>query len=183
VTGRPGLAVLLRELEVRRQHNPHDVLVRRVVRLRAGDACEYCLHPTVGQFHIDHIIPADLWADYIVDRIPSLPPIEGRRGPNHLENLAWCCSFCNESKGQQVTARVYRRVERLFDPRYDGDAWSQHFAFLHNYLYVVGITPLGLATEKALGFNDGRLGGPLATRHDTILKRRYPPRWARPLLV
>jgi len=66
---------------------------------------------------------------------------------------------------------------------YHGDAWSQHFAFLHNYLYVVGITPLGLATEKALGFNDGRLGGPLATRHDTILKRRYPPRWARPLLV
>jgi hypothetical protein len=26
------------------------------VRLRANDACEYCLHPTVGQFHIDHII-------------------------------------------------------------------------------------------------------------------------------
>jgi len=183
VTGGPRLSVLLQELEGRRQHSPHDSLVRRVVRLRANDACEYCLHSTVGQFHIDHIIPADVWAGYTANEIPGLSPIKGRRGPNHLDNLAWCCPFCNEGKGQRITTRVQGHVQRLFDPRYDGATWPRHFAFLHQYLYIVGITPLGLATEQALNFNDGRRGGPLATRHDTILRRRYPPRWARPLLV
>ena len=50
------------------------------MRLRANDACEYCLHPTVGQFHIDHIIPADVWVGYTANKIPGLSPIEGRRG-------------------------------------------------------------------------------------------------------
>ncbi len=183
MTGRSRLSALLQQLEGQQQHSPHNNLVRRIVRLRANDACEYCLHPTFGQFHVDHIISADLWDAYTAGKIPGLPPIKGRRGPNHLGNYAWCCPFCNESKGQHVTARVQGRVQRLFDPRHDDDIWSHHFVFMHQYLYVIGVTPLGLATERALHLNEGKLGGPLATRHDSILNGRYPPRWARPLLV
>lgn len=38
-------------------HSPRNPDVRDVVRLRAGDACEYCLLPTIGHFNIEHIIP------------------------------------------------------------------------------------------------------------------------------
>jgi len=71
------------------RNDPHDALVRQIARLRARDACEYCLHPTNGQFEIDHIIPEALWSDYIAGRLDAaLQPISGRRGPDHLDNFA-----------------------------------------------------------------------------------------------
>jgi hypothetical protein len=45
---------------------------------------------------------------------------------------------------------------RLFDPR--RDTWSEHFTFLNHYLFIVGITPVGVATQRALGFNAGEIG-------------------------
>jgi hypothetical protein len=74
-----------------------------------------------------------------------------------------------------VTYRVGRRQIRLFDPRYD--MWSDHFDFMNQYLFVVGISPVGVATQRALGFNVGEISGPLGTRHDSILDGRYPPPW------
>jgi hypothetical protein len=151
------------------------------VRLRARDACEYCLLPTTGQFQIDHIIPPALWDDYLAGRLQPLRPAPGRRGPDHLGNFAWCCPFCNTAKGQQVTQRVGRRGFRLFDPR--RDRWPEHFVFVHHYLFIVGLPGIGQATERALGFNEPRPGGPLGTRHDAILVGRYPPPWARAWLI
>jgi hypothetical protein len=55
-----ALGGLIAQVEREEQNDPHDPLVRQVVRLRARDACEYCLHPTTGQFEIDHIIPIAL---------------------------------------------------------------------------------------------------------------------------
>jgi hypothetical protein len=151
------------------------------VRLRARDACEYCLLPTSGQFQIDHIIPPALWHDYLAGRLRPIQTASERTGPDHVGNFAWCCPFCNTAKGQQVTHRVGRRTARLFYPR--RDRWSEHFVFVHNYLFIVGLPGIGQATEQALRLNDPRLGGPLGTRHDAVLVGRYPPPWARAWIV
>jgi hypothetical protein len=45
--------------------------------------------------------------------------VPGRSGPDHLDNVAWACAFCNVSKQQRVTYRVGRHTLRLFDPRLD----------------------------------------------------------------
>ena len=149
--------------------------------MRARDACEYCLLPTSGQFHVDHVIPPTVWQDYVAGSLPSVRPTPARRGPHHLDNFAWCCPFCNTAKGHQVSRRSGRRLYRLFDPRHD--RWPEHFAFVHGYLFIVGLAGIGRATEEALRFNDPRLDGPLGTRHDAILVGRYPPAWARLWLV
>jgi len=168
---------MLRELESQERNDPHDERIRLAVRLRARDACEYCLMPTTGQFHIDHIIPSTHWEDYMGGRLPELPPDMPRRGTDHLDNFAWACPFCNVAKGQQTVRRLGRDSHRLFDPRHDH--WEEHFVFLHNYLFIVGVSPVGEATEQALQFNSGRINGPLGARHDAVLVRRYPPTWAR----
>lgn len=142
------------------RHSPQDALIRQIVRLRARDRCEYCLHPTMGQFQIDHILPSARW------QVQSAT----RRGPNHLENYAWSCPFCNTAKGAQIAGRVAGLPTRLFDPRLD--RWRDHFTSMHRFLFIAGITPIGVATEKALGFNGGGIGGPLGTRHESILVGR-----------
>jgi len=171
---------LVAQVAGQQRNDPHDPLVRQVVRLRARDACEYCLHPTTGQFEIDHIIPTALWPDYSAGRLDAaLQPIPGRRGPDHLDNFAWSCPFCNLGKRQHVTQRISQTTVRLFDPR--RDVWSTHFRFLNNHLFIAGTTLISVATQRALGFNAGDIGGPLGTRHDSIVAGRYPPRWVAPL--
>lgn len=157
------LALLLGELAALPRHDSHDARVRLAVAGRARGVCEYCLLPTGGQFQIDHIIPP------------------ARGGRDHLDNFAWCCPFCNRAKGQHVTFRVGRRASRLFDPR--RDRWEEHFVFAHHHLFIVGVTAIGEATERALGFNDNRLDGPLGARHDAVMVDRYPPPWARHWLI
>lgn len=168
---------LLEELSARQRHDPTDPTVRLAVRLRARGACEYCLLPTVGQFHVDHVIPLARWREYAAGRLRAVEPVPLRQGPDHLDNLAWCCPFCNTAKADHVASRSGRVRTRLFDPR--RDHWQQHLSFVHNYLFLVGVTDIGRTTEEVLGLNDSRLGGPLGTRHDLILVGRYPPRWAR----
>lgn len=180
--GPARLQDLLIQLESQPRNDPDNGLIRRVVRLRARDTCEYCLRRTVSPFHIDHIIPADLWKSYITGRIAGVPPIVGRRGPDHLDNYAWSCPLCNGSKLQRIAARVNGRNQRIFDPRYD--YWPEHFVFMSRYLAITAITPiglggyLGLATEQILNLNGGGLNGPLVTRYEDIVSGRYPPEWA-----
>lgn len=169
------VAILLQ----RHIHGQRNEDVRAVVRLRAGDACEYCLMPTNSRFHVDHIIPPSLWPAYTENRLPGVPLRTGRQGPNHIDNYAWACPFCNEAKGEKVTGVVGDTRTRFFDPRHDH--WPDHFVFLagNNYLYVVGASLEGRATETGLNFNVGGTEGPLGPRHVAIGERRYPPRWAR----
>jgi len=149
------------------------------VRLRANDACEYCLLPTVGTFNVEHIIPPRLWGDYVAGRLPGIVPHIGRQGPHHIDNYAWSCSFCNGRKKDRVMLGAGRGSARFFDPRFD--YWPDHFAFLagSEHLLIEGISPEGRATEIGLGFNEGGTEGPLGTRHVVIVKRIYPPAWAR----
>jgi len=170
------LAELLEQIAGADRNNPHADLVRQVTRLRARNVCEYCLLPTSRQFQIDHIVPAALWPDYTANRLSTaITPIANRRGPDHLDNFAWCCPFCNEGKRQRITHRVGRHVLRLFDPRHD--IWSDHLTFMNHYLFIVGLTPIGVATQRALEFNVGGISGPLGTRHDSILDGHYLPPW------
>jgi 5-methylcytosine-specific restriction endonuclease McrA len=177
----PGLRALLEYLTQRERHDPHDEIVRLAVQLRANDRCEYCLLPTTGQFHVDHIVPTAVWNDYAAGRVRGVLPLSGRARPDNLSNFAWSCAFCNTRKGNRVTFRLQRRAHRLFDPR--SDQWREHFIFLRSYLFIVGITDVGRATTQVLGFNDARLNGPLGTRHEAILAGHYPPGWARSWLA
>ena len=177
----PDLAARLARLRRRAVHSPRNPDVRDVVRLRASDACEYCLLPTIGRFHLEHIIPPRLWTDYAAGRLPGVPPRPDRHGPNHSDNYAWSCPFCNEAKSERVAHGTGRRATRFFDPRYD--RWPDHFVFpsASGYLFIVGVTEVGRATAglHGLHFNAGGLEGPLGTRHITILRGDYPPSWAR----
>jgi len=168
---------MLRELEGRERHSPRDDIVRLAVRLRARDACEYCLLPTTSQFHVEYVIPPARWDAYAHGQLPAVPPLPGRQGPEHVDNFAWCCPFCNLAKGQRVEQIVGQASHRLFDPR--RDRWSEHLRLAPGNLFIVGVTGIGRATELALSLNDPRPTGPLGARQEMVLAGRYPPRWAR----
>lgn len=151
----PGLERRIAALRRRPVHSPDNRDVRAVVRLRAHDTCEYCLLPTTNTFHIEHIIPANLWGEYVQGRLLGVPTQPGRNGPDNIDNYAWSCPYCNGRKGERVTHGVGRRAVRFFDPRYD--FWPDHFTFLagSKYLFLDGLSPEGRATEQGLGFNEG----------------------------
>ncbi len=175
----PGLERRIAALQQRPVHSPDNREVRAVVRLRARDACEYCLLPTTSVFHVEHIIPPGLWSDYMSGRLPGVAPQPGRGGPDHIDNYAWSCPFCNGRKKDRVVLGLGRGATRFFDPRYD--RWPDHFVFLpaSAYLLIEGVSPEGKATEIGLGLNEGGTDGPLGTRHVLIVKGEYPPPWAR----
>jgi len=179
VTSSPGLNRRLVALLRRAVHSPDNREVRAVVRLRARDACEYCLLPTTNAFHIEQIIPPALWEDYVEGRLPGVAPQPDRGGPDHIDNYAWSCPACNGRKGERVALGAGLRAVRFFDPRHD--YWPDHFTFLASskYLYIAGVSPEGRATEIGLGFNEGGTEGPLGARHVRIMDGDYPPAWAR----
>ena len=179
----PGsrLEPILQQLATQSRHDQRAPLVRFAVRLRSGDACEYCLLPTLGRFQIDHIIPPERWLDYVAGRIRALTPTSDRQGPHHIDNYAWACPFCNAAKSDQVVRRVGRDQHRLYDPR--RDVWIEHFRLANRHLLIIGISDIGAATVQTLRMNDSRLDGPVALRHEAILEGAYPPFWARNTLT
>lgn len=63
---------------------------------------------------------------------------------------------------------------RLFDPR--RDAWAEHFT-LWKGVCILGRTPIGVGTERRLGFQAGGMNGPLVVRVAMRLENLYPPKW------
>ena len=113
-------------------------MLRRIVAARAGYACEYCLIPQLlagGEMQIDHIIPVS------------------KVGSTHLRNLCSCCTSCNRFKGARTMATdpVNGSVAHIYDPR--AEEWGDHFRWSDNGLVIVGATPTGRATTRALCFN------------------------------
>jgi len=98
-----------------------------------------------------------------------------------VDNFAWSCPFCNQAKLQTVSVRVGGRLTSLFDPRYH--QWADHFAFVEQYIYLIGITDIGRATIEVLDINDRRQMNHVAPRHIAILNGDYPPDWAQDLLI
>jgi len=177
----PGLRRRIAALRQHASHSAHDNGVREVVRLRSNDACEYCLLPTTSKFEIEHIIPRNRWTTYQTNQLPGVRPRLDRHGPDHIDNYAWACPFCNRAKADRVSHRIERKPIRFFDPRHD--SWPAHFVFAPASAYVVilGATSVGSVTAgpRGLGFNRGGPEGPMVTRHVEVLNGSYPPMWAR----
>lgn len=112
--------------------------VRRQVRDRAGDRCEYCRHParfSCAPFVCEHVVP----------RV--------RGAGSTLAELAWACPACNAHKYAKTHApdpQTGRSVP-LFNPR--RQRWSRHFGWSQDYLLIEGRTATGRATLAALHLN------------------------------
>ena len=116
-----------------------DAVLRKRVRERAADRCEYCLMPQ-GAVHtrlqIEHIVA------------------QQHLGSDEDSNLALACDLCNRYKGPNLSAidPETGTVVRLFHPR--EDAWEEHFAM--QGARIVGLTAKGRATLRLLLFNSPR---------------------------
>ena len=110
--------------------------IRRAVRRRADERCEYCLLPDrlAGRsFEIDHVRPLR------------------HRGLTVADNLAWACPLCNGAKQASVSAFDPETDELvpLFDPRLQ--PWREHFAL--DTLLLIGKTATGRAAADFLRMN------------------------------
>lgn len=80
--------------------------LRRLVRDRAKDTCEYCLIPeqvTLVPHQVDHVIA------------------EKHGGQTNEANLALACALCNKYKGSDLASvdTVTGEIIRLYQPRCD----------------------------------------------------------------
>lgn len=114
------------------------LLCQRISR-EAGNRCGYCLssRELLGMpLTIEHLIP------------------EARGGPTTADNLWLSCIRCNLFKRAETHAFDPETSERvpLFDPR--RDTWSEHFRWDETGVEIVGTTPCGRATQRALRLNN-----------------------------
>ncbi len=112
--------------------------LRRQVEERAQNYCEYCCYPGLvssQRLTIDHIKPRK------------------SGGKTEFENLALCCSGCNEHKYKKTHGIDPETGEKaaLFNPRQQ--VWTEHFEWSDDFTHVIGRTAYGRATEKALCMN------------------------------
>jgi hypothetical protein len=113
------------------------VALRRHVRERAGECCEYCLIPE-----------AMTWAAHTIDHIIA----EKHGGDSTAENLALACTLCNSRKGSDLASIDDRTgfVEALFHPL--KHRWIDHFQLLGGR--IEPRTSAGRATTRLLRLND-----------------------------
>ena len=113
--------------------------MRRIVRQRAGNRCEYCgIHEDDTEFgcEVDHVIS------------------EKHLGRTEPENLALACFFCNRNKGSDLGS--IRSTDdpvfvRFFNPR--TDVWSDHFEY-DALRRILSKTDIGQVTARIFGFNN-----------------------------
>jgi hypothetical protein len=109
---------------------------RRTVRERAGERCEYCLiheDDTDLSHEIDHIIA------------------EKHGGTTEIDNLAYACFLCNNSKGSDIASLTADgSISLFFNPR--TDVWTDHFRLTEDRFVL--LTQKAEATERIFGFND-----------------------------
>jgi hypothetical protein len=115
---------------------------RRLVVTRASGACEYCrlLQDASGvTFHVDHVIPL------------------AAGGLTSFGNLALSCPGCNLSKADRMHGLDSTGAEhapfnpRAYEPWLLG--WHLHFSLDRDTGLVIGLTPTGEATVRALNIN------------------------------
>ncbi len=117
-----------------RTHIPAEL--RRTVRQRARDCCEYCLIPesmTLATHEIDHVIA------------------EKHGGPTDADNLALACALCNGFKGSDLASIDPQNgaIVPLFNPRCD--RWTEHFRLDNGR--IEPLTGSGRATVRLLQLN------------------------------
>jgi len=114
-----------------------DAALIRLVWLRAGYRCEYCLMPQQFDeitFELDHIISRK------------------HGGLTVPHNLALSCFWCNSFKGSDLGGLDprTRKLTPLFNPR--RQKWVSHFRWEGHSLR--GITAIGRVTVAVLHIND-----------------------------
>ncbi len=115
-----------------------DAAIRREIRERAKDRCEYCRLPQSAApfltFHVEHIQASQ------------------HIGDDSLSNLCLACPHCNLHKGPNLATldSVTRELIPLFHPRQH--SWDDHFRFLGGR--IEGLTTAGRATARLLKMND-----------------------------
>jgi HNH endonuclease len=112
------------------------VSLRRAVRERAGERCEYCLIP-------ERLTLAPHWVDHIT--------AEKHGGRTEEGNLALSCVLCNLHKGTDLTSidSQTEQITPLFHPR--RDRWLDHFRLVG--ARIEPLTPTGRATVRLLRLN------------------------------
>jgi hypothetical protein len=113
------------------------IALRRQVRERAGESCEYCLIPE-----------SMTWAVHTIDHIFA----EKHGGATTADNLVLACMICNSWKGSDLASidEQTGSIEPLFHPR--RDRWTDHFQLVGGR--IEPRTPKGRATARLLRFND-----------------------------
>ena len=117
---------------------PISKALKRKVKERAKELCEYCLansHFSWHPFPIDHVLP------------------ESKGGKSTFDNLANTCQNCNSGKYNKTN--VYDPISKIltaiFNPR--TDKWNAHFQWNKELTHIIGLTPKGRATVAALKMN------------------------------
>jgi len=112
------------------------VALRRLVRSRASERCEYCLIP-------ERLTFAPHWVDHVV--------AEKHGGQTEESNLALSCVLCNQHKGTDLTSidPLTNEIAPLFHPR--KDAWADHFRL--KGAEIEPLTPVGRVTVRLLQLN------------------------------
>jgi hypothetical protein len=119
---------------VKKQYVP--AALRRQLRQRARNRCEYCLLAEEHAFFAhepDHIVA------------------EKHGGETTLENLALACFDCNRFKGTDIASLdpKSKRLTALFNPR--ARKWEEHFKIDKGK--IIPLTVVGGVTERLLKFN------------------------------
>jgi hypothetical protein len=114
-----------------------DAALRRPVRERASNRCEYC------RLHQDQSPLAALQIEHISPRKHG--------GTDDAENLALACIDCNLAKGSNIAGYDPDTSEMtpLFNPR--KDRWDEHFEM--QGAYIIGRTAAGRTTVTVLRMN------------------------------
>ena len=128
--------------------------LRREVRERAKQRCEYCLLPESQAFfphEPDHLIALK------------------HGGQSMAANLALACSDCNRFKGSDIASidAVTGKLVRLFNPR--AQRWSAHFRLIGGQ--IIPLTPTGRVTERLLRLN---LASRVEVREELAALGLYP---------
>jgi hypothetical protein len=112
------------------------VALRRLVRARAGERCEYCLIP-------EQLTLAPHWVDHIV--------AEKHGGQTEEGNLALSCVLCNQHKGSDLASIDPQtgQITPLFHPR--REHWIEHFRL--DGARIEPLTATGRVTVRLLQLN------------------------------
>ncbi len=132
--------------------------IKRLVFERAKHCCEYCMCPAAfsnDTLSVDHILA------------------KAKGGLNLLINLALACQACNGHKFTKLKAidPLTGAFVDLFNPR--TQAWTEHFSWSGDYLFIIGSTTTGRATVEALKLN---WGGLVNMRSAMLLLGVHPPK-------
>ena len=112
------------------------VALRRLVRERSGEWCEYCLIPEAVAF-------AAHWIDHIIAKQHD--------GPTIANNLALSCLHCNQHKGSDLSSIDPETglLVALFHPR--RDRWGDHYQLAGGR--IEALTDFGRVTVRLLQLN------------------------------